>query len=100
MDCYLTATFLFVHYFYTLFGSLEIKDKKKLKFSVIKDTFKYNFQKEMMLLKDSWLNCLIQLAIYLIGLLGYEAEVWLDIQLTGDLIEDSNKWAFALAINV
>ena len=40
MDCYLTATFLFVHYCYTLFGSLEKKEKKKLKCLVIKDAFK------------------------------------------------------------
>ena len=41
-----TATFLFVHYCYTLFGSLKIKEKKKVKCLVIKDAFKYNFQKE------------------------------------------------------
>ncbi len=51
MDCYLTATFLFVHYRYTLFGSLEVKEKKKLKCLVVKDVFKYNFQKEKIVFK-------------------------------------------------
>ena len=58
-----TATFLFVHYCCTLFGSLEIKEKKKLKCLVIKVAFKYNCQKE----KDAFKRLLAELP----DLVGY-----------------------------